>query len=329
MWSHIQSRELHYINTQPDDITVGQQRAVIPILLVHSWPYGSVRDFFALIERLSKPDSILTNTTCAIVVPSLPGSGWSQGSRAPQPDYDAIELAIILRDLMQSLGHQRFYVHADGQSASLVASSLVTLYPDEVLGLHANGIRVRTRMADLKRRVARWWPSLFVYARYQAFFCGASETLKIAPADWHTVLEIALRDNPIGLAAFVLQQFNALDDGKWSALECQHKDAILDIVMMKMMSQSIGTYSSSFTQVYDEWELDRVVSAVPMACARFLDDGAHSMDWQLLDKYANIVQSTYHMLSGRFIASKHMDVIYDDLVDFIRSVNRQNKLKLL
>lgn len=106
------------------------------------------------------------------------------------------------------------------------------------------------------------------------------------------------------------------------------KDALIDNLMIYYLTNSITTsvrlYSEAFSTQQRSLKLDMVPVSenVPVACARFKHDLMHSLDWQLRDKFPNLVQSTYHTDGGHFIALQKPAVLYKDFIDFV------NKLKL-
>lgn len=155
--------KIHYIHTKA---SITGNRQVIPILLLHGWP-GSVRDFYDVIPMLIKPDTVLTNVVFEVVVPSLPGFGWSQPTL--HPGLGVSGMAIVMRNLMIKLGYEKFYIHG-GNWGCAIGSSLATIYPYNVLGFHSNTLVSITRLSFAKAIVASWWPSMFVYKKNQDFF---------------------------------------------------------------------------------------------------------------------------------------------------------------
>ena len=63
------------MQTKVDDKTK-KTKKVFPLLLLHGWP-GSVREFYDIIPKLADPDT-KSEYVFEVVVPSLPGYGWSQ-----------------------------------------------------------------------------------------------------------------------------------------------------------------------------------------------------------------------------------------------------------
>ena len=61
-----------------------------------------------------------------VVVPSLPGYGFSEAAR--KPGLGPAEIGLIFDRLMKRLGHDRYYVQG-GDWSSLIGSNMATLYP--------------------------------------------------------------------------------------------------------------------------------------------------------------------------------------------------------
>lgn len=94
--------------------------------------------------------------------------------------------------------------------------------------------------------------------------------------------------------------------------------------MIYYLTNSITTavrlYAEAMTGNQLALGLQRVPTNVPTACARFIRDGMHSMDWQLQDKYTNLVQSSWHTSGGHFAAMEVPDVLFDDFVKFVKAI---------
>lgn len=76
-----------------------------PLILLHGWP-GSVREFYDIIPMLTKPSK--ENIAFEVIVPSLPGYGWSDASA--KKGLGPLKISVILRNLMLRIGHEKFFV---------------------------------------------------------------------------------------------------------------------------------------------------------------------------------------------------------------------------
>lgn len=141
----------------------------------------------------------------------------------------------------------------------------------------------------------------------------------------------ALSQNPVGLAAYILEKFST-----WTDKTIRHtndggldkhftKDALFDNIMIYYLTNSITTslrlYAEAFTKKHFGLKLDRVPVRVPTGCTRFKHDLAHETDWQLSAKFPNLVHSTYHRNGGHFAAMQLPTVLYNDFTEFVKKLN--------
>lgn len=139
-----------------------------------------------------------------------------------------------------------------------------------------------------------------------------------------------MQHNPAGLAAYILEKFStwtnvnyrSRDDG---GLDRDFtKDALLDNIMIYYLTNSITTsmrlYAEAQTIRHSSLHLERVPVMVPTGCSRFKYDMYHELDWQLEDKFQNLIHSTYHKDGGHFIALQLPELLYVDFVNFVNKV---------
>jgi pimeloyl-ACP methyl ester carboxylesterase len=115
---------------------VGVGSAPVPLVLTHGWP-GSFLEFEMLIQHLTDPESYGGDPRDAfdVVVPSLPGFGFSS---APEgPGTNSRHIAELWHDLLQMLGSERYFAQG-GDIGSGVSTWLGVLYPRNVVGVHLN-----------------------------------------------------------------------------------------------------------------------------------------------------------------------------------------------
>lgn len=130
-------------------------------------------------------------------------------------------------------------------------------------------------------------------------------------------LGMALSHNPVGLAAYFYEKIVTFYPD-------HHVDEILDIFTIYYLTNSAHTagrlYAEGVSARQLSHGLNRVPTAVPVACARFRNDIDHSFDWQLIDQYTNLVQSTWYNEGGHFPAMEMPRVLYNDFIDFVKKV---------
>lgn len=162
---------VHFIHVKPTaKASAGQ--TVVPLLLIHGWP-GSVREFYEIIPKLTAANKH-HNLVFEVVVPSLPGYGFSQG--ASKTGFGPVEMSVVLRNLMIRLGHQRFFIQG-GDWGSILGSHIATIFPENVLGYHSNMCFSNGASTHLKIFIAGFYPTAFVDAKYVDFHFPRSERI--------------------------------------------------------------------------------------------------------------------------------------------------------
>ncbi|ORZ26278.1 Alpha/Beta hydrolase protein [Lobosporangium transversale] len=227
---------------------------IMPLLLIHGWP-GSWYEFGKAIQLLKKRGRF------QIIVPSLPGYGWSQAPS--QKKFGVREIAKTLHELMQYLGY-KYYLAQGGDWGAIITRTLATLYPDSCLAIHINMLpclppRPWTRpFQSLKAATGFLFPSLIYrnHPREQA----SVEALKayaieegayfFIQATKPQTLGHALHDSPVGLLSWLGEKYLS-----WADLD-PHKPETWPFSKTELLTQimiyhSTGTITSS-TRIYYE-----------------------------------------------------------------------------
>uniref|UniRef100_A0A1B0FNW4 Epoxide hydrolase n=1 Tax=Glossina morsitans morsitans TaxID=37546 RepID=A0A1B0FNW4_GLOMM len=310
-------------------------KTVLPLLLLHGWP-GSVREFYEIIPLLTKPND-QNNYVFEVIVPSLPGYGWSQGSF--KKDFGGAQAAVIMRNLMLRLGHKKFLIQG-GDWGSIIGANMAALFPHNIIGYHSNMCGSMGPTTILKMIAAYFMPSLFYDKEYSKFFKPLPELFSHLMAETGYLhiqatkpdtIGAALTSNPVGLAAYILEKFST-----WTNPQYKHLldggltrrytlDALLDNVMVYYVTNSITTsvrlYAEQFSQSQGQLQLDRVAVTVPTGCVRFQNELMHSTDSQLKERFLNLVHSTYHNHGGHFAAMELPKILYKDFIDFVKKLD--------
>jgi len=122
----------------------GSGRAPLPLVLTHGWP-GSFVEFEAVVGPLAHPERFGGRIEGAfdVIVPSLPGYGWSSPPPAPISPRD---IARVWDALMTStLGYDR-YVAQGGDWGGLVTSWLGVDAAAHVAAIHLNIMGLRPHL---------------------------------------------------------------------------------------------------------------------------------------------------------------------------------------
>lgn len=197
----IDGQVLHYI------VEAGSGSRPLPLLLLHGWP-GSIVEFLAVIEPLAHPERFGGNPADAftVIVPSLPGFGFSPPPAAPQhPGEIARLLSALVRDV---LGFEH-YVAQGGDWGAIIASWIALDHARGLRALHLNGpglvgghARPEAEDDPLTQEEADW---LRADAEPRRALVGYQHVQGIEPQN----LAFGLTDSPAGLAAWLVQRFQA------------------------------------------------------------------------------------------------------------------------
>ncbi|XP_067008637.2 juvenile hormone epoxide hydrolase 2 [Anabrus simplex] len=335
--TQVSGLQLHYIHVKPSKVPSGV--TVVPLLLLHGWP-GSIREFYQLIPLLTTPHHG-TDFIFEVIAPSLPGYGFSEG--ASKPGLGPAQIAVVFKSLMEKLGFKKFYVQG-GDWGSAIGSSLATLYPQSVLGYHSNFCFLLSPWNFFKSFVGGFWPSLVVEEQYASrmyptgkivsHLLEESGYMHIQASKPDTV-GIALRDSPVGLAAYLLEKFStwtdpalrSLPDGgltkKYSLTD------LLDNVMIYWVTGSITTsmrlYSEFFRFENLALKMDSVPCVVPTACAVFPHELGYSPESFMRDKYPNLVKYTHLPRGGHFAAFEEPELLAEDIWSAVQIMRQSNK----
>ena len=197
----------------------------LPLVLTHGWP-GSFVEFEGVIGPLAHPERFGGRIEDAfdVIVPSLPGYGWSSAPAAP---ISTRAIARVWDDLMASvLGYER-YVAQGGDWGGLVTSWLGVDAAEHVAAIHLNIMGLRPYLgegsepldAGEEAWMARTRARLARETAYQAIQGTKPQTLAYA-----------LTDSPVGLAAWIAEKFHG-----WSAPGPDGPPFTLDQILTNVM----------------------------------------------------------------------------------------------
>ena len=128
--TEIDGLDIHFIHVR------SKHENALPLIVTHGWP-GSIIEQLKIIDPLTNPTAHGANASDAfdIVIPSLPGYGFSGKPTAPGWDVPRISRAWVT--LMKRLEYTRF-VAAGGDWGAQVVDELGVQAPPELLGIHSN-----------------------------------------------------------------------------------------------------------------------------------------------------------------------------------------------
>jgi len=278
-----------------------------PLLLVHGWP-GSVLEFLDLIGPLTEPDD--PADAFHVVVPSLPGYGYSGPTRSHGIDIDWA--AEMMNALMVALGYPRYFAQG-GDWGAIATSRMAATYPDRVAALHVNMAPGGPEnpfepVQGLSAQEAEDW------SKFQGFMYtdgGYSHLQTTRPQ----TLAVGMNDSPAGLAAWILDKFHAWTDHGGdleSAFDLQH---LTDNLTLYWLTRTAGSSFRLYFESNGRRKYRQPKVEVPTGIARFAGEPFRWPRPLVETTYRNIQDWQELPKGGHFAAFQRAD-------DFLRVVRR-------
>jgi pimeloyl-ACP methyl ester carboxylesterase len=287
----------------------------LPIILTHGWP-GTFFELLKLIPRLADPSGFGADPADAfdVVVPSLPGYGFSDRPLHPGP-WSTHELWA---ELMAGLGYERFAAYGSDFGAG-VTTDLAWRYPDRVVGIcvtTASDIAApypppaSHELSDAERdflmRQVAWDEEEGGYRHQQ----------RTRPQS----LAYGLNDSPVGLAAWIVEKLRAWSDCAGDVERRFTKDEMLTLITLYWATQTIG---SSMRDYYERrhypefWRQAHYVSA-PTLALMFPRDFRFPREW--VERSYNLRRWAEMDHGGHFPAHEEPDAVAAELRAFFRDL---------
>jgi len=275
----------------------------LPLLLMHGWP-GSIVEFLDVIPRLIDDFHV--------VVPSLPGYGFSEPTRTTGWDPERIARAFI--ELMARLGYDRYGAQG-GDWGAQVATHVGAFDAAHCVGLHLNmpigGPVEGVELTEADRS------DLAAMASFRSGESAYSQLQGTKPQ----TLGVGLNDSPAGLLSWIVEKFRAWSDCDGDPENAFTRDQLLTNVMVYWVT---GTITSS-TRLY--WERQHTQASppgfidVPTGVARFPKEPIRfPRTW---------VERRYHVThwvdmprGGHFAAMEQPELFVDDVRSFFSGLHR-------
>ena len=302
--------DLHFIH-QP-----GKGPAPLPLVLTHGWP-GSFIEMERILPLLTDPAGHGGDPADAfhVVVPSLPGFGFSAAPAAP--GVSARHVAGLWLKLMNGLGYDRFAAQG-GDIGAGVSLWLARRFPEQIIGAHINYIPgsfrpplgvgqppITTEEQAYLDTVAAWSSAEGAYAAQQ----GTKPQ----------TLAYAMTDSPVGLAAWIVEKFRSWSDCGGDVERVFTMDELLTDVSIywfgHMLDASFRIYKESRLQPLSFAAAERVTP--PLGVAAFPRElPTPPRSW--VERVCNVERWTSMPSGGHFAALEQPALLAEDIRAFFR-----------
>lgn len=258
--TEIDGDNVHFIHvTSPEP-------AALPIVLSHGWP-GSIVEFLDVISPLADPSSHGGDPADAfhVVVPSLPGYGFS--GPTTQPGWDTRRIAVAFVELMDRLGYDRF-VAQGGDWGSMISVQMALAAPDKLRAIHLNMVIAGPPEGDdLSGLSEKELAGLDDMATYERVDSGYAKVQGTKPQ----TVGYALNDSPAGLAAWIVEKFRTWSDCGGDVESSFTKDQLITNLMTYWVTETAHSSARLYyeTMKSGRWGLAGSRVEVPTGCAIF------------------------------------------------------------
>jgi pimeloyl-ACP methyl ester carboxylesterase len=198
--TNIDGLDIHFIHVKSNE------KNALPLIITHGWP-GSIIEQMKVIGPLTDPTKYGGKPEDAfdVVIPSLPGHGFSGIPKAP--GWTPVTIAKAWATLMQRLGYTR-YVAQGGDWGNAVSEVMALQTPPGLLAISTN--MAATVPAEISKAMAAGSPppatltpdELNAWKQLDLFYkkgLGYANEMTLRPQTLY-----ALEDSPVGLAAWML-----------------------------------------------------------------------------------------------------------------------------
>jgi pimeloyl-ACP methyl ester carboxylesterase len=287
------------------------QADALPVVMTHGWP-GSVVEFLKVIGPLTDPVAHGGDAADAfhLVVPSLPGYGWS--GKPTTTGWGVRRIAGAWVQLMLRLGYDRFGAQG-GDWGSMVTSMIGAYHPDHLAGIHVNMPLVIPTTPPEEMTPAEQSAAAGL-EHYMTWDHGYSTQQSTRPQ----TVGYGLADSPVGQMAWIVEKFWSWTDCDGDPLNALTADELLDNVMVYWLTDSAASsarlYWESFKDLdFSPIEVPSGISIFPheiFRCSRRWAEGRFS-DLRHFNELAR---------GGHFAAFEQPDLFVTEVRDAFRSM---------
>ena len=293
---------LHVRSAEPD---------ALPLVITHGWP-GSVLEFLDVIGPLTDPRAHGGDAADAfhVVVPSLPGFGWSD--KPPRTGWSLARIATAWNELMLSLGYERYGAQG-GDWGSGVTNALAAVAPERLAGVHVNLATVPMFDASLGEYTPEETEALEEITKFRETGMGYSTQQATRPQ----TLGYGLTDSPAGQAAWIVEKFHAWTDNKGLPEDALSRQQILDAISVYWFTAS----ATSSARTYWENNLrDTAKVSVPAGVSIFPREIIRPSRRQVELRYSDLRWYEQPPHGGHFAACEQPEAFVEQLRGFFRLV---------
>jgi len=306
----VEDTDIHFIKEK------GSGSNPIPLLIMHGWP-GSIVEFIHIIEKLAHPEEFGGKKEDAfdVIVPSLPGFGFSSKPKAPMGPR---KMASIFNKLMtENLGYKN-YIAQGGDWGATISNWLGHDHYKSCKGIHINCLTMRHPDGP-ETKEEKDWEAKFIKDQIM------QDGYRTQQATKPQTLSYAMIDSPVGIASWILEKFYFWSDLKNNNIESVYsKDFLLTNIMIYVITNTFNTASWIYYGRREEggrfFSNDFHRIEVPTAAALFPSEMSEWPPKSYVDRLFNIKRWTIMPKGGHFAALEQPDLLVNDIREFVKTL---------
>ena len=288
----------------------------MPLLILHGWP-GSIVEFLDIIEKLAHPERFGGKKEDAfdVIVPSLPGFGFSESFKEP---VGPRRIAKLMNNLMtKNLGYKK-YLSQGGDWGATISNWLGYDHSKSCKGIHINCLTMR-HPEGAKNKKEKKWENKF--SQDQIIQDGYRTQQSTKPQ----TLSYSMIDSPIGTAAWILEKFFSWSDIQNNKIDkVFSKDVMLTNIMIYLVTSTFNTASWIYFGRRKEGgrffpkKFKKI--KVPTAVAEFPKEMSTWPPKSYVKRMFNLKRWTKMKKGGHFAALEQPDLLINDIQEFARTL---------
>jgi pimeloyl-ACP methyl ester carboxylesterase len=296
---------LHVVSPEPD---------ALPLVLTHGWP-GSILEFRKVIDALADPRAHGGDPADAfhVVVPSLPGYGFSGKPRASGTGVESI--GRMWGELMARLGYTR-YVAQGGDWGSMVTQSMAQTEGEHCAGIHITMPIVSPAADTLEDLSPAEQSALQAMEYYQHWGSGYSKQQATRPQ----TLGYGLADSPVGQMAWVVEKYREWTDCERDGVRHpEHilsRDELLDTVMLYWLTNSGASSARLYWESFHKPDLSPI--DMPTGCSIFPGEIFRSSKRWVQQRFSQLIHWNELDRGGHFAALEQPELFLGEVRDCFR-----------
>ncbi|UYZ38068.1 epoxide hydrolase [Clostridium beijerinckii] len=300
--------DIHFIHEK------GKGPNPTPIILTHGWPDSFIR-YQKIIQLLTDPASYGgdPNDSFDVIVPSLPGFGFSSASKhSGMNNYAVSELWVKL--MTEKLGYSKFAA-AGGDMGSGVTRYLALNHPELLIGIHLTDIGIirdliMSNDTELSKDELHYKKIASEWMSNEAGYMSIQSTKP-------QTIAYGLCDSPVGLAAWIIEKFRGWSDCNGDLNKNFSKDELLTNIMIYWVTNTIGSSANAYYEnIHSLPPMGHI--DVPTGMALFPADVLlPPKEWAM--RTLNITRWTTMPKGGHFTAMEDPEHFAEEIRTFFRS----------